>query len=192
MIHVSGHPARDELAQMYSWVKPRTLIAVHGETRHINEHVSYAKEHQIKFTLPGRNGSLIQLSPGDPRFIGELEHGRLIVDGNDLITRHSDVLKKRHKMMFNGSVFVVLTINKDFRLINEPIIMAEGLAEIIEGDNPENYIKSFIKEDIQSYYKTKKFDKSYIKESMTNSLKRIIKTQYLKKPIVRLELNFIK
>ena len=114
MIHVSGHPARDELAQMYSWVKPRTLIAVHGETRHINEHVSYAKEHQIKFTLPGRNGSLIQLSPGDPRFIGELEHGRLIVDGNDLITRKSDVLKKRHKMMFNGSVFVVLTINKDF------------------------------------------------------------------------------
>ena len=94
--------------------------------------------------------------------------------------------------MFNGSVFVVLTINKDFRLINEPIIMAEGLAEIIEGDNPENYIKNFIKEDIQSYYKTKKFDKSYIKESMTNSLKRIIKTQYLKKPIVRLELNFIK
>ena len=62
--------------------------------------------------------------------------------------------------------------------------------EIIEGDNPENYIKSFIKEDIQSYYKTKKFDKLYIKESMTNSLKRIIKTQYLKKPIISLELNF--
>ena len=192
MIHVSGHPAREELAQMYSWVKPKTLIAVHGETRHINEHVEYAKEHQINFTLPGRNGSLIQLSPGDPRFIGELEHGRLIVDGNDLITRNSDVLKKRHKMMFNGSVFAVLTVNMDFRLINEPSVMAEGFAEIIEEDDPEDFIKSFLKEDIKSYYKSKKFDKTYIKESMTNSLKRILKTQYSKRPLVRLELNFIK
>ena len=192
MIHVSGHPAREELSQMYSWVKPKTLIAVHGETRHINAHVQFAKEQQINFSLPGRNGSLIQLSPGDPRFIGELEHGRLIVDGNDLITRNSEVLKKRHKMMFNGSVFVVLNVNHDFRLINDPIVMAEGLAEIIEGDDPENFLKTFIKEDFKSYYKSKKFDKRNIKESMTNSLKRIIKVQYLKRPIVRFELNFIK
>ena len=189
LIHVSGHPAREELAQMYSWVKPSTLIAVHGETRHINAHVKYAKEQQISSALPGRNGSIIQLSPGDPRFIGELEHGRLVLDGNDLITRNSDVLKKRHKMMYNGSVFVVLGVNKDFKLINEPNIMAEGIAEIIEGDNPEDFLKNFIKEDIKSYYKSKKFDKTYIEESMINSLKRIIKVQYLKRPLVRLELN---
>ena len=189
LIHVSGHPAREELAQMYSWVKPTTLIAVHGETRHINAHVKYAKEQQISSALPGRNGSIIQLSPGDPRFIGEVEHGRLVLDGNDLITRNSDVLKKRHKMMYNGSVFVVLGVNKDFKLINEPNIMAEGIAEIIEGDNPEDFLKNFIKEDIKSYYKSKKFDKTYIEESMINSLKRIIKVQYLKRPLVRLELN---
>ena len=189
LIHVSGHPAREELAQMYSWVKPSTLIAVHGETRHINAHVKYAKEQQISSALPGRNGSIIQLSPGNPRFIGELEHGRLVLDGNDLITRNSDVLKKRHKMMYNGSVFVVLGVNKDFKLINEPNIMAEGIAEIIEGDNPEDFLKNFIKEDIKSYYKSKKFDKTYIEESMINSLKRIIKVQYLKRPLVRLELN---
>ena len=192
MIHVSGHPAREELSQMYSWVKPKTLVAVHGETRHINAHVKYAKEQQITFALPGRNGSLIQLSPGDPRFIGELEHGRLIVDGNDLITRNSEVLKKRHKMMINGSVFVVLNVNQDYRLINDPIVMAEGLAEIIEGDDPEEFLKSFIKEDFKSYYKSNKFDKSYIKETMNNSLKRIIKVQYLKRPIVRLEVNYMK
>ena len=192
MIHVSGHPAREELSQMYSWVKPKTLIAVHGETRHINAHVKFAKEQQINFCLPGRNGSLIQLAPGDPRFIGELEHGRLIVDGNDLITRNSEVIKKRHKMMFNGSVFVVININHDYRLINDPIVMIEGLAEIIEGDDPSDFLKNFIKDDFKSYYKSSKFDKKNINESMTNSLKRIIKVQYLKKPIVRLELNFIK
>ena len=189
IIHVSGHPAREELAQMYSWVKPSSLIAVHGETRHINAHVKYAKEQQISSALPGRNGSIIQLSPGDPRFIGELDHGRLIVDGNDLITRNSEVIKKRHKMMYNGSIFVVLSVNKDFQNISEPNIMVEGVAENIEGDNPEDFIRSFLKQDIKSYYKSKKFDKTYIEESMLNSLKRIIKTQYMKRPLIRLELN---
>ena len=84
---------------MYSWVKPHTLIAVHGETRHINAHVKYALGQQVSNAIPGRNGSLIQLAPGDPRYIGELEYGRLIVDGNDLITRNSEVLKQRQKMM---------------------------------------------------------------------------------------------
>ena len=114
------------------------------------------------------------------------------MDGNDLITRNSEVLKKRHKMMINGSVFVVLNVNQDYRLINDPIVMAEGLAEIIEGDDPEEFLKSFIKEDFKSYYKSKKFDKNYIKETMNNSLKRIIKVQYLKRPIVRLEVNYMK
>lgn len=191
LIHVSGHPAKEELSQMYSWVKPKSLVAVHGETRHINSHVKFALEQQISNALPGRNGSLIQLAPGDPRFIGELEYGRLIVDGNDLITRNSEVLKHRHKMMYNGSVHVVLFINSDYSLVTEPNIMAVGLAEIIDDDNPEDFIKDFVCEDIRSYHKSKKFDKNYVEESMTLALKRSIKVQYMKKPLLKLEINII-
>ena len=191
LIHVSGHPAKEELSQMYSWVKPKSLVAVHGETRHINAHVKFALEQQISNALPGRNGSLIQLAPGNPRFIGEVEYGRLIVDGNDLITRNSEVLKQRHKMMYNGSVHVVLFINSDYSLVTEPNIMAAGLAEIIDDDNPEDFIKNFVSEDIRSYYKSKKFDKNYVEESMTLALKRSIKVQYMKKPLLKLEINII-
>jgi len=191
LIHVSGHPAKEELAQMYSWVKPHTLVAVHGETRHINAHVKYALGQQVSNAIPGRNGSLIQLAPGDPRYIGELEYGRLIVDGNDLITRNSEVLKQRQKMMYNGSVHVVLFTDRDYSLIAEPNIMAVGLAEIIEDDNPEDFIKSFIKDDIKSYYKSKELDKNYIQESMTLALKRSIKVQYMKKPLLKLEINIL-
>ena len=73
LIHVSGHPAKEELSEMYSWVRPNTLIAVHGEARHINAHVKHAKEQQISNALAGKNGFLIKLSPGDPRYVGELE-----------------------------------------------------------------------------------------------------------------------
>ena len=192
LIHVSGHPAKEELAQMYSWVKPKTLIAVHGETRHINAHVKYALGQQISNAIPGRNGSLIQLAPGDPRFIGELEHGRLIVDGNDLITRNSEVIKHRHKMMYNGSVHAVLLVDKDYNLLSDPSVMAAGIAEIIEDDDPENFIKNFIKDDIKSYYKSKKLDKNYIEDSMTLALKRIIKVKYMKRPLLKLEINILK
>ena len=191
LIHVSGHPAKEELAQMYSWVKPKTLIAVHGETRHINAHVKYALGQQISNAIPGRNGSLIQLAPGDPRFIGELEHGRLIVDGNDLITRNSEVIKHRHKMMYNGSVHAVLYLDNDYNLVSDPNVMAAGLAEIIEDDNPEDFIIGFIKDDIKSYYKSKKLDKNYIEESMTLALKRIIKVKYMKRPLLKLEINIL-
>ncbi|PPR16851.1 MAG: Ribonuclease J1 [Alphaproteobacteria bacterium MarineAlpha9_Bin3] len=191
LIHVSGHPAKEELSQMYSWVKPKSVIAVHGETRHINTHVKFALEQQVGNALPGRNGSLIQLAPGDPRFIGELDYGRLIVDGNDLITRNSDVLKNRQKMMYNGSVHVVLFLNSDYSLVTEPNVMAVGLAEIIDGDDPEDFIKSFVCDDIKLYYKSKKLDKNYIEESMTLALKRSIKVQYMKKPLLKLEINIL-
>ena len=191
LIHVSGHPAQEELSQMYSWVKPKSVIAVHGETRHINTHVKFALEQQVGNALPGRNGSLIQLAPGDPRFIGELDYGRLIVDGNDLITRNSDVLKNRQKMMYNGSVHVVLFLNSDYSLVTEPNVMAVGLAEIIDGDDPEDFIKSFVCDDIKLYYKSKKLDKNYIEESMTLALKRSIKVQYMKKPLLKLEINIL-
>ena len=94
-------------------------------------------------------------------------------------------------MMYNGSVHVVLFTDRDYGLISEPNIMAVGLAEIIEDDNPEDFIKSFIKDDIKSYYKSKELDKNYIQESMTLALKRSIKVQYMKKPLLKLEINIL-
>tara|TARA_B100000686_G_scaffold353632_1_gene460039 strand:+ start:16083 stop:17756 length:1674 start_codon:yes stop_codon:yes gene_type:complete len=188
LVHVSGHPARDELAEMYSWVKPNTLIAVHGEHRHINAHVEYAKEQQINNALAAKNGTLVQLSPGDPRYIGELEHGRLVIDGNDLISRNSEVFKLRHKMMYNGSIYVVLLLDKSFNLLHSPSIMMEGVAEITEEDNPKERTRDFIYNEIKIYKKIKDFSKKYIEDTLTDALKRFIRKEYFKKPIIQIEI----
>ena len=188
LVHVSGHPARDELAEMYSWVKPNTLIAVHGEHRHINAHVKYAKEQQINNALGAKNGSLIQLSPGDPRYIGELEYGRLVIDGNDLISRNSDIFKLRHKMMHNGSIYIVLILDKSFNLLHSPSIMIKGVAEIAKNDDPKEKTKEFIKNEINIYKKVKGFNKEYIEDTLTDSLKRFIRKEYSKKPIIQIEI----
>ena len=187
LVHVSGHPSRDELSDMYSWVKPNTLIAVHGENRHINEHVKYAKEQQIENALSAKNGTLIKLHPGDPRYVGEVEYGRLVIDGNDIISRNSDIYKLRHKMMHNGSIYIVLIMDKFFDLLHSPIIMLEGVAEIIGEDDPLENTREFLKDEIRIYKKARGFTKEYIEQTITDSLKRFIRQEYSKRPIVKVE-----
>ena len=187
LVHVSGHPSRDELSDMYSWVKPNTLIAVHGENRHINEHVKYAKEQQIENALSAKNGTLIKLNPGDPRYVGEVEYGRLVIDGNDIISRNSDVYKLRHKMMHNGSIYIVLIMDKFFNLLHSPSIMLEGVAEIIGEDDPLENTREFLKDEIRIYKKARGFTKEYIEQTITDSLKRFIRQEYSKRPIVKVE-----
>ena len=87
-IHVSGHPARDELEQMYNWVKPNALIDVHGETSHLNAHAEFAKQHQIKNAIPAKNGSMLAITDKLIKLIGEVESGRLVIDGNYIINRN--------------------------------------------------------------------------------------------------------
>jgi len=173
---------------MYSWVRPNTLIAVHGEARHINAHVKHAKEQQISNALAGKNGFLIKLSPGDPRYVGELESGRLVIDGNDLISRNSDVFKIRNKMMYNGTVFIVLILDKFFHLLKIPSVITEGLIEVTEEEDPTKIIKDFLINEIKVYSKTKNFDKQYITDTLTNSIKRFIKKEYSKRPVVKVEI----
>ncbi|MBF87414.1 MAG: hypothetical protein CMJ14_05350 [Pelagibacterales bacterium] len=187
LVHVSGHPSRNELSDMYSWVKPNTLIAVHGENRHINEHVKYAKEQQIPNALSARNGTIIQLGPGDPRYIGEVESGRLVLDGNDIISRDSEVFKLRHKMMYNGAIYVVLVMDKSFNLLHSPSIMLEGVAEVINEDDPIIKTKQFIISEIDKYKKARGFSKEYIENTITDFVKKFIRQEYSKRPIVKVE-----
>ncbi|MEM0953754.1 MAG: ribonuclease J [Pseudomonadota bacterium] len=62
-IHASGHPAQDELVDMYQWVRPRIAVPVHGESRHLDAHAALAKSLGVPMQLNGRNGDLFMLAP---------------------------------------------------------------------------------------------------------------------------------
>jgi ribonuclease J len=128
-VHVSGHPARDELSQMYQWVKPRIAIPVHGEERHLTEHARLAAECQVPLQIVARNGSLLRLAPGDPEIIGEVPSGRLALDGNRLVNRDSAIFRERSKMANNGFVAATLVIGADGLFQGPPMITAQGLFE---------------------------------------------------------------
>jgi len=128
-VHVSGHPNRDDLKDMYKWVKPKSLIPVHGEHRHMQEHVSFAKEMQIPKTLLIENGDIIKLLPGDaPQIIDKAPSGRVYLDGSVNVETDSQSIKDRKNFSINGYLEITLLVSNNGK-IKKPIISFRGIPE---------------------------------------------------------------
>lgn len=128
LIHVSGHPARDELKQMYAWARPRIAVPVHGERRHIQEHVRLAKELQVPEAIAPENGDLIRLAPGPVQKIDEVPAGRLYVDGTAIVDSDDDALRDRKRLAAEGAINVSLAVSSKGAIVAGPNISVRGLA----------------------------------------------------------------
>ncbi|MDH3475886.1 MAG: ribonuclease J [Rhodospirillales bacterium] len=128
-IHVSGHPARNELAQMYQWVRPRVAIPVHGEARHLAEHAELAKACQVPQAMVAENGHLIALAPGNAKVLDNVPTGRLVLDGNRLMPADSPVLRGRQKIGYNGVATLTLVVDAKGNALAEPRLSMQGVID---------------------------------------------------------------
>ena len=130
-VHVSGHPARDELAAMYSWVKPRIAIPVHGELRHISEHARFARELQVPEAVVALNGQMVRLAPGPAEIIDETPSGRLHLDGRVLVHEDEGFARARRALGFAGFIGVTLVLDRRGRLAADPVLHMEGIPQMV-------------------------------------------------------------
>jgi ribonuclease J len=126
-VHVSGHPARPELAAMYHWIRPRMLIPVHGESRHLHEHRRFALDQGIPKSIVQENGDLVRLAPDGPRKIGSERVGRLILDGDVILTADGTTMSQRRKIAANGVISVAVGLDAQGRLRGEAQVALEGI-----------------------------------------------------------------
>ena len=126
MVHVSGHPARDELKRLYGLVKPKYAVPVHGEWRHMNEHANLAETLGAEAYVI-EDGDVLRLAPGKPDIVEAAPVGRLAVDGDRLLPLDGDVLAARKKMLFNGVVVASLAVDGSGRVLGQPQVSAPGL-----------------------------------------------------------------
>jgi len=126
-IHVSGHPGRSELAEMYGWVKPQAVIPVHGEARHLMRHAEFAKELGIEKTIVPRNGDVIDISDQGLNKLDEVPVGRLVLDGKKIIDIDDIAVAERRRASQNGFVTVSLFFDKHHRLAAEPVAAVLGV-----------------------------------------------------------------
>jgi ribonuclease J len=127
-IHVSGHPNREDLKDMYQWVKPKCVIPVHGEHRHMIEHINFAKEMQVPFPVQVENGDIVKLYPGNaPEVYDKAPSGRLYLDGNVSVEEDSQSIKDRKNLSANGYLEVTILITPKGNIHNSPITTFRGL-----------------------------------------------------------------
>jgi len=127
-VHVSGHPNREDLRDMYNWVKPKSVIPVHGEHRHMIEHINFAKEMQVPYPVQVENGDIVQLYPGEkPQVVDKAPVGRMYVDGKISIGEDSQSLKERLHISHNGFLEITIIINKSGSILKRPIISFKGI-----------------------------------------------------------------
>lgn len=134
-VHVSGHPGRPELAELYKWIRPEVLIPVHGEMRHLAEHARFARAEGIPASMRQENGDVIRLAPGSPKKLGTARVGRLILDGDVILPADGATMNERRKLAINGLVAVALAVDGKGKLRGKPQIRLEGLP--IEEDREE-------------------------------------------------------
>jgi ribonuclease J len=187
-VHVSGHPARDEVSQLYDWVKPPLLIPIHGETRHLSEHVKFALSSGIPNSILVQNGSVLRLSPGLPQIIDEVPVGRYAVDGASLLPVDSPVLKTRRRLSTGGMVAVSLVLNGQNGLIKEPEISLLGVGEDAEDETNDlvDDLLDEIRHSLGSLRRSPKNSDVIIKEAASKAIRVVLKDKRYTRPTINI------
>ena len=128
-IHVSGHPARDELLEMYQAVKPELSIPVHGELRHMTEHAKLAKTAQVPHAIVNENGGMIRIAPGPAAVIEQVPSGRMALEGGRVVPLDGELVRGRVRALFNGTATITIVIDKVGNIMGDPILTTSGLLE---------------------------------------------------------------
>jgi ribonuclease J len=128
-IHVSGHPGREELEEMYKWIQPTTLIPVHGEVRHMHEQARFGLQCGVKNSIVQKNGSLIAIHQDGASIIEMVQAGRWAYDGTRMIPIEGIILRDRQRLSINGTLSITIVVNKSGSLMGQPKFSNHGICE---------------------------------------------------------------
>jgi ribonuclease J len=184
LVHVSGHPRRDELRDMIGWVRPKILIPAHGEALHLAEHAELARRAGVPHVLVCRNGDLVRLAPDGAQIIDEVPSGRLYKDGSLLINAESRTVAGRRRLSFAGIVSVALALSDKGVLVANPEVELIGLPDIdAAGVSMTEIAREAVEEAFESLPKPRRRDPDAVAEAVRRAVRGAIAERWNKKPI---------
>jgi len=186
-VHVSGHPARDELTRMYQLARPKLAVPVHGELRHLREHARLALECQVPMAIAAENGAMIRLGPGKPQITGTVPVGRLAADGNRLVPMDGELIRSRTRTVYNGAAVVTLVLNGSGGLAAEPELSAIALLE--SGDDPiTDEAKEAARAAVEGLKAKQRGDDETVREAVRIAVRRSFRKSLDKNPVITVHL----
>ncbi|MDE1901123.1 MAG: ribonuclease J [Alphaproteobacteria bacterium] len=182
-VHVSGHPAQDELTQLYQWTRPHLVMPVHGEARHQQEHARIAKECQVPHTLIPENGQIIRIGPGLHEVVTLVTNGRWGLDGKMLRRIDHSVAKDRRKMAVAGAVVVTLVMDAKGKVVRDPQVALMGLIDG-EGDATlQGNLSAIAHDAVDQMPKSTRIDDAAVRHAVAQAVRRHINAVHGKKPV---------
>jgi ribonuclease J len=186
-VHVSGHPAREELVRMYQMIRPQVAIPVHGETRHLIANANIAGECQIPHALVVENGDLVRLGSSGAAIVDEVPVGRLTSDGKTLLPVDGAALKERRRVMFNGSVVATLVIDGQGRLAAPPAISLIGLVEPDAARQAVPFFRTAIERTFDELPAAVRRDDDAVGEAARGALRRALNERFGKRSLIEIQ-----
>ncbi len=187
-IHVSGHPNREDLRDMYNWIKPRSVIPVHGEHRHMLEHINFAKEMQVPYPIKVENGDIVRLYPGDkPEVYDKAPNGRLYLDGSISVEEDSQSIKERKNISVNGFIEVTILITPKGNMHNRPVLTFKGLP-IFEKEEFQYGLEEQIEKIIKTFSLNNKNHEINLIDALKITCRKFTKKKTGKKPLTNINL----
>lgn len=184
LVHVSGHPRRDELRDMISWVRPQLLIPVHGEALHLNEHAKLARACGVPKVIVIKNGDLVRLGPGDPAVIEQIPSGRLYKDGMILEDSKSRAVVERRRLGFAGCAFVAIAMTEKGELADDPEVDLVGIPEKNKAGEPiDDIVFDIVVTTVENLPKAKRRDPDAVAESVRRAVRAAISEHWGKKTL---------
>jgi ribonuclease J len=184
MVHVSGHPRRDELREMISWVRPQLLIPAHGEALHLSEHANLARSCGVPKVLMCKNGDRVRIAPGDPTIVEQVPSGRLYKDGKILEDQNARAVVARRRLAFAGGAFVALALTEQGELADDPQVDLVGVPERnAVGELMDELIFDVAVSTFENLPRAKRRDSDAVGEAVRRAVRSAIAEHWGKKTV---------
>jgi ribonuclease J len=186
LVHVTGHPRREELKQMYAWIKPRIAIPMHGEVRHLKEHARLAREAGVGEVLVPINGEVVALAPGPAAIVDEAPVARLFRDGRLIVPAEEGPVRQRRKLSFVGIVVVSLVLSRRGDILAEPEVTLDGIpAETAAGKAMADVVLDAVEGTVDSIPGARRRDAETVRDAVRRAVRAAVAEQWGKKPIAK-------
>jgi len=187
-VHVSGHPAREELVRMYQMVRPRVAIPVHGEARHLIAHAHLAGECQVQQPLVIQNGDVVRLTPSGAAIVDAVPVGRLASDGKGLLPLGGTALKDRRRVILNGSAVATLVVDRQGRLAAPPAISLLGLVEERAASTALPSLCDAAERALEELPAGARRDDNVVRDAVRRALRRLINERFGKRLLIEIHI----
>ena len=187
-VHVSGHPSRDEMVDMYGLVRPKIAIPVHGTARHLQAHAELAKACQVQQTLVPDNGAMIRLNGAEAVVIDSVHTGAMTSEKGNIIELQSDILRSRRRMLWNGVVTVSVILNKSGHLCVLPSVAQTGIGDGAVASDFVAVAILAVEEAIEALGKTARRQDSSVEEVVSQAVRRVARSMFGLRPIAQVHI----